>query len=333
MDADVLAPGAPLTFVHPVVRSVVYDDLSAAHVQRLHRRAAAALAAERAPLDAIAPHLLRVEPANDAWVRQTLVAAAAQARGGGAPAVAAEYVRRALQEAPPEDERAPLLQALALADFDARGKPALPAFEEALEAADDPRAYALIALDFGRALHVLGDHPESARVHDRAFERLGETESDLARTLEAETIIAALQDFSTAPIAAERLPAAAGRLGAGGAPDAMVTAALALVSAAAGDPGAAALADRALGRRRAVPPGEPAGARGGVLRAGRRRPAGRARARVGGARRRVPPRRRAACGCASPAASPRRRRCCGATPPGPRRSRASRSPSRRASGR
>ena len=241
-----LAPGTPLTFVHPIVRSVVYEDLSAGQIERLHRLAASALAREDAPLDAITPHLLRVEPASDPWVRATLASAAADARRGGAPAVAAEYLRRALLEAPPQDERVTLLHALAAADFDARGKPAIAGFEAALDAAQDPRTYGTIALDLGRALHVLGDHPQAARVYDRAFEGLGETDSDLARALEAEAIIAALQDFSTASIAAARLPGAASRLGRGGAPDAMVTAALALVTAAGGDPGAAALADRAL---------------------------------------------------------------------------------------
>jgi DNA-binding CsgD family transcriptional regulator len=244
--AEVLAPGAPLAFVHPLVRSVVYEDLSAPQLQRLHAAAAAALAAEHAPPEAIAPHLLRVEPSHDAWVRGTLAAAADDARRGGAPAVAAEQLRRALLEAPAAAERARLLHSLAVVDFDARGKPALDGFEAALEAADDPRSYGAIAADFGRALHVLGNHPEAARVYDRAFERLDEVDTELARTLEAETVVAALQDLSTVHIAAERLPVAASRLGRGGAPDAMITAALALVTAAAGDPAAVALAERAL---------------------------------------------------------------------------------------
>ena len=246
VDADVLADASPLTFVHPLVRAVVHDDLSVMQIGRLNARAAAALEAEDAPPEAIAPHLLRVEPSNEAGIRATLVDAAADARRRGAPAIAADFLRRALAEAPPADERATLNHALALSLFDACGAPAIDEFRTALDAAPDDRTFAVVSLDLGRALHVLGDHPEAARVYDRGFARLGETTSDLARALEAQAIITALQDRSTAPIAAERLPAAAGRLGAGGVPDAMVTAALALVTAAAGGPGGATLAEQAI---------------------------------------------------------------------------------------
>ena len=59
VDLAVLAPGEPLRFVHPVVRTAIYEDLSAAEQVDLHARAAAHLLADqRADPGAIAVHLL-----------------------------------------------------------------------------------------------------------------------------------------------------------------------------------------------------------------------------------------------------------------------------------
>lgn len=66
--AEILRPGRPLGFVHPVVRAAVYEALRPAARFDAHRRAAQILAEDGAPPDRVAAHLLACEPAGDPWV-------------------------------------------------------------------------------------------------------------------------------------------------------------------------------------------------------------------------------------------------------------------------
>ena len=99
-DAFILEPGRPLTFVHPLVRSSVYADLTAGDRHRLHKRAAAALVAAQAPADRIAVHLLATDAGGDAGNVEVLRGAARQAQHRGATEAAVVYLRRAWQEPP-----------------------------------------------------------------------------------------------------------------------------------------------------------------------------------------------------------------------------------------
>src|SRR5262249_21839495 len=56
--ATLLEPGAPLSFVHPIVREAVYDDLPAAQRARSHARAAGLLRDAGADAELIASHLV-----------------------------------------------------------------------------------------------------------------------------------------------------------------------------------------------------------------------------------------------------------------------------------
>ncbi len=58
-----------LRFVHPLVRSAVYQDLASPVRQRWHARAARMLEAEGARSEEVTVHLLTAGPAGDAWVR------------------------------------------------------------------------------------------------------------------------------------------------------------------------------------------------------------------------------------------------------------------------
>jgi len=112
----ILAGGEQLEFVHPIVRSAVDDEIGPSALARAHADAAQLLAAEGAPAERIAVHLLRSEPGSDPVACATLVAAAQQALIRGAPETATAYLRRALDEPPPTEERAGLLLALATAE-------------------------------------------------------------------------------------------------------------------------------------------------------------------------------------------------------------------------
>ncbi|HEY2637005.1 MAG TPA: AAA family ATPase, partial [Solirubrobacteraceae bacterium] len=60
--ARLVAPGDPLAFTHPLLRTAIHADLPALGRSRAHRRAAALLDADRAPAEAVATHLLAARP-------------------------------------------------------------------------------------------------------------------------------------------------------------------------------------------------------------------------------------------------------------------------------
>lgn len=98
-----------LRFVHPLVRSAVYQDLAVPVRQRWHQRAARMLDAEGAPLEEVTVHLLAAAAAGDPWTVDKLRQAAADARRRGAPDVAVACLQRALSEPPAAAVRAEVL--------------------------------------------------------------------------------------------------------------------------------------------------------------------------------------------------------------------------------
>ena len=102
---DLLAPGRPLRFVHPLLRAAVYDDLPPGARSRLHGRAADLLASEGADAELIAAHLLRCDPGAAPGAAGRLRAAAPLALARGVPEAAIAYLRRALQDVAPGPAR------------------------------------------------------------------------------------------------------------------------------------------------------------------------------------------------------------------------------------
>ena len=111
-----------LRFVHPLVRSAVYEDLAPPVRQRWHQRAARMLDGEGAPQEEVTVHLLAAAAAGDPWVVGKLRGAAADARRRGAPDVAALCLQRVLAEPPPAAMRADVL--LELGQVEAMQAPA-----------------------------------------------------------------------------------------------------------------------------------------------------------------------------------------------------------------
>src|SRR5262249_34679538 len=83
--AAVLAPDEPLDFAHPVLRAAAGDTMTAAERARAHERAVELLAADGAPADRLALHLLQTHQRGDAGVVTTLRAGARIAADRGAP--------------------------------------------------------------------------------------------------------------------------------------------------------------------------------------------------------------------------------------------------------
>lgn len=147
-DLAVLVPGEPLRFVHPIVRTAIYEDLSAADRADLHARAARLLHEQRADPGAIAVHLLATPPSGDEKVVTMLREAARSALGGGAPDTAAALLRRALDEPPGHGDRPLVLFELGNAEHEFGDAFARSHLRESGETATDPmiRARAITAL-------------------------------------------------------------------------------------------------------------------------------------------------------------------------------------------
>ena len=96
--AEILAPGHPIDFVHPLVRTAVYAELSEESRSDAHRRAAELISATGAAAREVAPHLMACAPNGDQWVVGQLRDAAREAMGAGAPDTARRYLERALEE-------------------------------------------------------------------------------------------------------------------------------------------------------------------------------------------------------------------------------------------
>jgi DNA-binding CsgD family transcriptional regulator len=162
IDLAVLVGGEPLRFVHPIVRTAIYNDLSATEQADLHARAAKLLADQRADPGAIAVHLIATPPGGDPNVVAMLREAARSALAGGAPDTAAEQLRRALDEPPDARDRPSVLFELGNAEHEIGDLAAPRHLREAGETATDPliRAHAFASLAWTT-------HPDARRQREQ----------------------------------------------------------------------------------------------------------------------------------------------------------------------
>ncbi|MFL5862496.1 MAG: ATP-binding protein [Solirubrobacteraceae bacterium] len=161
--AAILAEDDELDFAHPVVGAAIGDGLAPGERSLAHARAAELLAAEDAPAERLALHLLRAPPRGDRDTIEKLRAAAALAVDRGAPEAAATYLRRAIEEPPTTTLRAPLRFELGLALLACRRDVEAPAYlQEAVACLDDPGERREAALHAARALGVAGYFEQAA---------------------------------------------------------------------------------------------------------------------------------------------------------------------------
>jgi tetratricopeptide (TPR) repeat protein len=203
--ADILHREAPFRFVHPIVRTAIYDDLPTSERFRSHLRAARILGADGASDDQVAAHLLATQPSDDRWVVDGLRKAAKGALEAGVPTAAVSYLRRGLTEPPPQDDMPELLTELGTAEARAGDPSAVEHLSQALELTGDARRRGAIALELGRALHMAGRVTETVSVLSRSSAELASIDDELALRIETELISAARMDRRTAPIVGERL--------------------------------------------------------------------------------------------------------------------------------
>ena len=221
-----------LRFVHPLVRSAVYEDLAPPVRQRWHQRAARMLDGEGAPQEEVTVHLLAADTAGDLWVVGKLREAAADARRRGAPDVAALCLQRVLAEPPPAAMRAGVL--LELGQLEAMQAPAAAVshLTEALaETPDWPRRGA-ISLTLSEALALGGRFSEAVDLLARTAAEAADEGS--RESLQAALLNTARMDIGTRAVAQPLLERIQARAARGEELDPQLHANLAIELAAAG---------------------------------------------------------------------------------------------------
>ena len=257
MTAGILESGRPLTFIHPIVRSGIYSDLTSGERAQGHRDAARLLAEQPGANERVAKHLLVSERAGDSWVVERLVEAACTAGKQGAPESEALFLRRALAEPPPPGERSALLLDLGMAEASVGLAEWPEHLQRAVDSAPNVVAAAEAAMVLGLALSRAQRFAEAVEVLDRAASALDSRHSELALQLEAAAVVAAMYDPVTATSVALRRDALRERAANDRAAPPEFVAAAAHISVLMNEPAGvgAGLATRALLAGGGAPPG------------------------------------------------------------------------------
>lgn len=164
--AGLLAKAEPLDFAQPLVGAALRAEMGPFSRARAHRRAAAVLEAEGAPVETVAAQLLHTRPAGEPETVARLREAAALALARGDAATATGLLDRALDEPPPEAERGDLLAELAEAEATAGIPAGAEHLAEALELLDDPARRIAVCTALARTLHRAGRLAEATRIAD-----------------------------------------------------------------------------------------------------------------------------------------------------------------------
>ena len=200
---DLLRPEPPLTFVHPLVRNAVYESMRSE--ERAHARAAEILAAAGAPAPQVASQLLAAPPESVEGAVAILRDAASAAAGEGGLESAVRYLRRALEEPLPGDERGELLLELGGAEASLGAPTVVAHLAEALPLLRDPGRRAEASLALGHALYWAGHEEDGVEVLERALADQPDLGAGLRHRLEAELIVNATRLPSQYKRARERL--------------------------------------------------------------------------------------------------------------------------------
>jgi DNA-binding CsgD family transcriptional regulator len=184
----VIGETEPLEFVHPIVRTAVYDEIANHRRVRWHARAARLLDDAEAPVDEIAVHLLPLAPNGDPAVVGILRSAANAALRAGAPESAVQFLSRALAEPPTADARVAILRELGTAEASLERPPAAQHLQEALNLSSQPRERAEIARELSVPLVHSGHMTEAVDLLERAAGELVDADRELRLELEADII-------------------------------------------------------------------------------------------------------------------------------------------------
>jgi DNA-binding CsgD family transcriptional regulator len=181
VSAGVIEPGGTVRFVHPILRTAIYEDLSPAERERLHCGASKILEERGAAAEQIAAHVMHTEPGADPVAVTLLRDAAREALTLGDATRAAAMLTRAVDEPPPIDERPAVVLELGLARARAGLPDAVAPLTEVIEGAIDEADIVSAAIELSGMLFFAGRAPEAAAILHRASERLPATASGRER--------------------------------------------------------------------------------------------------------------------------------------------------------
>ena len=176
-----------ISFSAPLLRSALYEMLGHGERSRLHRRAAHALWSAGAPAHEAADHLMHADGEGEPWATEVLRRAA----GGTAPAAAAGYLRRALDEDAAAGKRGDLLAELAAAELSGGGSDAARHLAEAIDLLPPGEDRAEACDQLACALWGLGRYAEAGRAFTEGLEELGGQHGQIGSRLSAGCVAAA----------------------------------------------------------------------------------------------------------------------------------------------
>ncbi|MCW3063508.1 MAG: transcriptional regulator, LuxR family [Solirubrobacterales bacterium] len=185
---NMIAESEPLEFVHPIVRTAIYEEIPSHRRVRWHGRAARLLDEREAPTQEIAVHLLAVEPRAEPAVTGILCSAATAALDMGAPESAVQFLTRAMAEPPPAHARAAILRRLGGAEASLHDDHGAAHLRAALSLSSDSRERAEIARELAVPLMHTGHLAETVALLERAADELAPGNRELRLELEADII-------------------------------------------------------------------------------------------------------------------------------------------------
>ena len=141
-------------------------------------------------------HLLASEPAAEPWAVDALLKAAERASSRGAATASLRYLRRALEEPPPADQRAIVLRHLSVVES-TLGDPNAPEHAREAMEASEPSERARLAYELSAAYMVARRWSEAIALLEQALEYLSPDDQERRWQLEAQLISLARLDPHT----------------------------------------------------------------------------------------------------------------------------------------
>ncbi|MFI6034146.1 ATP-binding protein [Streptomyces sp. NPDC051315] len=187
------AEGLP-RYAHPLLRDAVLTGWSADRRQAAHRAVAEAMLRRGDRVEAVAGQLLDSAPVGLPWALRVLRDAGTVAVREARPEDAVAYLRRALREPLPDEQRQRLLTELGSLEYASADAPAgIPRLAEALNLPAEPRDQVRTAIALGTALAGRGEVRTAVEVLRRLEERLVD-HPELTRTVQTASALLSDQD-------------------------------------------------------------------------------------------------------------------------------------------
>ena len=197
-EAELVAAGTSLSFVHPIVAESVSSQLPPARRAALHGQAARMLEADEAPVDRVAAHLLFAEPRRSPGGRRP-EARRGRGPGPGRPRGRVSCLRRAQLEPPPPEARVAVLVELGRAEALLPTTQDYGTLREALARAATPPERAEIAYELALALFGVMRNAEAIAVLEAALADDDGVDAATVARLEAALIGGGIGDLTQSP--------------------------------------------------------------------------------------------------------------------------------------